>query len=200
MRIFPPFETICDLRTPRAVEILKRRRYGVIEVERGRLVSVRFMPIPKLVTWFDARLIGPRRHARNGGDRCRLFFNQPTRFPWALALVYVESSRDCRFSTFRGAVRLLDEIARVKQVDALLCDASNQKISDRLLRRWGWESHAPSRFHRNFIKRLYGNYPEPLPETSPLLAAWAEGKPTLARIATSPAWNCYQTIAGQRIN
>lgn len=190
MTICSPFETICDLRTPRAHEILRRRRYGVIEVERGRLVTVSFRPWPKLVTWFDARWLGPRRHRGGRGDRCRLYFNQPSGYRWALALVYVESSRDCRFGTFRGAVRLLDEIARIKQVDALLCDVSNGKISDRLLGRWGWEPYAPSRLHRNYIKRIYGCHAEPLPETSPLLAAWAEGKPTMTRLVNSPIWNC----------
>lgn len=190
MPIGAPFETICDLRTPRAIDILRRRRYGVIEVQRGRLVAVRMRPCPKLVTWLDARWLGVRRHLHATGDRCRLYFNQPSGYPWALALVYVESSRDCRFATFRGAVRLLDEIARIKQIDALLCDASNGRISDRLLERWGWQPHAPSRFHRNYIKRLYGEYPDPLPETSPLLAAWAEGQPARHPLLPAPSWNC----------
>ena len=41
-----------------------------------------------------------------------------------------------------------------KNADALLCDAANLKISDRLLARFGWEAHAPMLGHRNFIKRL----------------------------------------------
>jgi hypothetical protein len=42
-----------------------------------------------------------------------------------------------------------------------LTDVSNLRISDRLLRRWGWEAHCPSRWHRHFIKRYYGTYPDP---------------------------------------
>ena len=49
--------------------------------------------------------------------------------------------------------------ARIKRSDALLCDVASNRISDRLMRRWGWESHKPQRWHRNFIKRFYGQYP-----------------------------------------
>ena len=57
---------------------------------------------------------------------------------------------------------ILDEIARLKQTDAIDCDAANLRISDRVLERFGWEPHRPSKWHRNFIKRFYGVYPEAL--------------------------------------
>ena len=66
--------------------------------------------------------------------------------------------------TFRRALTALDEIARIKRSDALLADVSNLRISDRLLARWGWVPHCPSRWHRHFIKRFYGSYePAELP-------------------------------------
>jgi hypothetical protein len=55
---------------------------------------------------------------------------------------------------------VLDEIARIKQTDAIVCDVRNARISDRLLRRWGWESHVPQSRRRHFIKRFYGEYPD----------------------------------------
>ena len=62
--------------------------------------------------------------------------------------------------THRHTVRYrLDRIAELKRTDAILCDAANLRISDRLLARFGWESHAPGRWSRNFIKRFYGVYP-----------------------------------------
>jgi hypothetical protein len=54
---------------------------------------------------------------------------------------------------------ILDEIARLKQSDALLCDAISERITTRLLSREGWEPHCPSLFHRHYIKRFYGVYP-----------------------------------------
>jgi len=58
-----------------------------------------------------------------------------------------------------GIAPILDEIARLKQSDALLCDAISERITTRLLSREGWEPHCPSLFHRHYIKRFYGVYP-----------------------------------------
>jgi hypothetical protein len=53
----------------------------------------------------------------------------------------------------------LDEIARIKGIDALVCEAWNLRLSDRLLRRCGWERHVLHSRRRHFIKRFYGRYP-----------------------------------------
>ena len=61
---------------------------------------------------------------------------------------------------------ILDEIARLKGTDAIVAEVRNLRISERLLRRWGWESHMPTSRRRHYIKRFYGTYPDPQ-------AAWA---------------------------
>ena len=47
----------------------------------------------------------------------------------------------------------------MKQIDAIVCDAGNIRLSDRVMARLGWEPHKPQRWHRNFIRRFYGVYP-----------------------------------------
>jgi hypothetical protein len=140
-------------------EALRRDRYGVIETQQGRLVSICLRRWPKIATALEASLCGQRCHRGRAGDRCWLYYNQPRSFPNFLALKYVVSQRDCTLATFRRALEVLDEVARVKRTDAILCDAWNPRISDRLLARWGWEPHKPTRWHRHFIKRFYGVYP-----------------------------------------
>jgi hypothetical protein len=49
-------------------------------------------------------------------------------------------------------------LAELKGTDAILCDAANTRLSDRLLVRLGWAAHKPQRRRRNFIKRFYGVY------------------------------------------
>jgi hypothetical protein len=71
-----------------------------------------------------------------------------------LALPYTISHRDTTLASIRRALAVLDEIARLKGTLSIVCDVSNARISDRLLKRWGWEPHAPMRWHRNYIKRL----------------------------------------------
>ena len=94
------------------------------------------------------------------------YYNQPRRHSNYLSVAFVLSHRDGTLATFRRALTVLDEVARLKRTDAILCDAWNWRISDRLAARWGWEPHKPQRWHRNFIKRFYGVYPQPAAEVS----------------------------------
>ena len=155
----PLFETVTDL--AKGGETLRRRAYGVIEVADGRFGRILLRPFPTLISAPDMRLIGGWRHRHRVGDRIRLYYNQPRRCPNFLVLKYCESDRDTSMTTLTRAVAVLDEIARLKRSDALLCDVANGRITARLLSRWGWEPHCPSRFHRHFIKRFYGVYPSP---------------------------------------
>jgi hypothetical protein len=88
-----------------------------------------------------------------------LYYNQPWKLPTFLTLKYLVSSCGTTFKTVRRALLVLDEIARIKQTDAIVCEASNLRISDRALNRFGWERHLPNSRHRHFIKRFYGEYP-----------------------------------------
>jgi hypothetical protein len=133
---------------------LRRRISGVIETAEGRLVRVVLRPFPKIVTAVGSRVFGRLEHRLRRGNRCRLYFNHSRRFPQFLALRYVVTTRDADYATFRAALATLDEIARLRGIDALLCDAANLRLSDRFLARLGWVPHAPMPGHRNFIKRL----------------------------------------------
>jgi len=139
-------------------DVIRRRRYGVIESSAGRLAEVRFRPWPKLASLPEIRIMGRWHHRRLTGDRCWLYFNQPLTANNYLSLTYAVSSRDATLATFRGALCVLEEIAELKQSDAIICDIDNRKISDRLLARWGWEPLRCGRWHRQFIKRFYGDY------------------------------------------
>ncbi len=102
--------------------------------------------------------LGSRYHARGEADRCLLYFNQPRRMPNFLALKYVVTTAGTSYRTFRAALAALDAIAELKRIDAIVCDAANMRLSDRLMARLGWEPHKPQRWHRNFIRRFYGEY------------------------------------------
>lgn len=149
------FETILDLSGQQAA--LRQGRYGVVEAGDGRFARIELRPFPKLVLlpeiWFG-RLI----HRRRPGDRCWIYYNQPRSSPSYLAVTYFFSLSETRLATVDRALEALDEVARIKQTDALVCDAMNDRLSERLLHRHGWEAHCPSCWHRHFIKRFYGQY------------------------------------------
>jgi hypothetical protein len=149
------FATAYDLNSD--AELLRRRRYGVIEVADERLARIVLRPWPKFATWAEARILGDWRHRYRAGKVCRLYYNQPRPGNF-LTLAYVESARHAGLVNFRAALAVLDEIARIKRSDFLVTDVANSRISDRLLARWGWSPLTPRRWHRLFVKRFYGDY------------------------------------------
>lgn len=163
----PWFETVTDLTAQAAV--VRRRRYGVLEVADRQLVQVRFRPWPTLFAVEEFMAWKEWRRRSAPGDRCWIYFNQPRRFPQFLAVKFLVGTPQVRLATLHEALRLLDQIAQIKGCDALLCDAANVRLSERLMARHGWLPHAPSRWHRNFIRRLYE--PPPVPQLEPELAA-----------------------------
>src|SRR5262245_50913348 len=124
--MFPLFQTVADL--SESAETLRRRAYGVIETADERLVAVHLRPWPKLVSgiecWWDSRSF----HARSKGNRCWLYYNQPRPCPSYLAVTYLLSSRGATLATVNVALAVLDEIARLKQTDAIVCEASNTRL------------------------------------------------------------------------
>ncbi len=152
----PLFRHITDLESQR-VELIAGR-YGVIEVEQGRLTRITLRPWPKIVTLWESLGWGEYVHRQRRGDRCLLFYNQPRGSERYLALKYFLSYRGTSFRSFQTALSILDQIARLKGSDALVCEAANLRLKEPMLRRYGWEQHTGS--SRNYIKRFYGNYPE----------------------------------------
>lgn len=142
-----------------AAELVRRRRYGMVEAIHGRLVAVHFRPWPKRTSLLELLFLGNRHHDRCRADRCRIYFNQPRRFPNYLAIPYGLCGHGTRLATLNAALDALDEIARIKRSDALLADVLNFRISPRMLARYGWVAHKPSGWHRHYIKRFYGQYP-----------------------------------------
>ena len=157
-------ETIYDLESGQ--DAIRRRSYGVIEVSEGRLSRIVFRPWPKLFSNDDVTLRGSFSTRGLVRDTCRLYFNQPLAHRNFLALKYIVSHFGTKFATIRRAMRVLDEIARIKRSDAIVAHVASSQISDRLMRRWGWEPHLEDSARRQYIKRFYGVYPSPLPNVA----------------------------------
>jgi hypothetical protein len=150
-------ETIYDLDGGR--DVLRAWRHGVIETVGGRLQAVHLRRWPKIVSMPDLWSLGARYHARGSANRCLLYFAQPRTLPKYLALKYIVSTSGTSYRTARAALTALDAIAELKGIDAIVCDAANYRLSERLMERFGWEPHKPQRWHRNYIRRFYGVYP-----------------------------------------
>jgi len=153
------FETITDLQ--QGSQALRVRRFGIIEARDGLFYRVRLRPYPKTGSVLEGLWIGGWYHRHRRGDRCLLYYNQPERCHNFLVAKYFVSARNTQVGTIRRAIEALDEIARIKLSDAILCDAANWRLSTAIMARLGWQPHCPSRWHRHFIRRFYGKYPSP---------------------------------------
>jgi hypothetical protein len=152
----PLWETITDLEA--AAPRIAARRYGLVHTQAGQFESLRLRPFPKWSSLADVHVFGRRKHEHLPGDHCWLYYNQPWGHEQFLALTFVVSSSGGTLATVRRALTVLDEIARIKRSDAILGDACNLRISDRVLRRWRWSPHKPGSGRRHYIKRFYGVY------------------------------------------
>ncbi len=154
----PLFETVTDLNQSR--DKIRSRRYGVIKVVDERFQQIQFRPWPKMISVAEATWMGGWQHKRQRRNQCMLYYNQPMGHSGFLALKYIVSTSGTSYGTFRGALVILDEIARLKNINAIVAEVTNGRISDRFLQRIGWEQHLENKKARHFIKRFYGNYPD----------------------------------------
>lgn len=139
-------------------QLLAGRRMGRVVIENGRLKAVygRWWPhAGNLLQIFWDLHVGTRKC-----NRCELFFHEPLTALGFLTLSYVHSGPQTSIGTLYAAGLVLDEIAKIKCSKAIVCNVSNQRISERALQRWGWEPHCQHWSGRHFIKRFYGEYTE----------------------------------------
>jgi len=136
---------------------LAGRSAGRIVTERGQLQAVygRWWPHSgnMLQVYWDQLFRGLAR------DRCELFYHAPLSAPQFLTVDFVHSGPATSWGTLYAASLILDEIAKIRGASAIVGHVTNRRISDRLLRRWGWEAHCLNWKGRHFIKRFYGTYP-----------------------------------------
>jgi hypothetical protein len=144
---------VTDVRTH--ANTLKQWNRGRITMRNGKLVSVRrrqfYMPASIARVWFQARFKPGNR------DQCTLDY-RCNRIGGFMVVEFIQSGPSTQLATLRGACQILDEIARLRQSVAILAHVSTSAISDRLLKRWGWEPHAGTLSGRHWIKRFYSGY------------------------------------------
>jgi hypothetical protein len=134
-------------------ETLRRRRYGVIEVREGRLRRILLRPYPKLVSLYEVGIASLLNGFKPTRDRCLLYYNAPRACPGYLTLRYLVSDPGTSMKTIHTALRTLDEIARLRRAQAIVCDAANPRLSHRLMERYGWVRHCEHLRGRHYIKR-----------------------------------------------
>ncbi len=127
-------------------------------MQSGKLVGVQRRWINGSVSM--AQVWWQSRFGRPEDDLCWLDYHQPWGMPGFLTLDYIRSGRRAGYRSFHGACQVLNEIARLKNVSAIVAHVSTSSISDRLLERLGWQQHLQHWSGRHWIRRFYDGYPE----------------------------------------
>lgn len=151
------YETVTDIAAE--ADVVQRRRFGVIEAVDGQFRRIIFRPWPRWVSIPEVLLLAPLVR-RRGGDRCLLYFDQSWRQPNYLAVKYLLTYRGTSYASVVAARRAVDEVARVKGSDALVCQVNNKRLNVRIMKRWGWEPLNDSPRCTLYVRRFYGEYPE----------------------------------------
>ncbi len=141
-------------------ELLAAKPYGLIEASGGELSFVQTRPFPKLISVAEATWIGGWFHNRVRRDRVQVFYNQPRNHSNFFVAKYAVSELGTSLATTRAAFRTFMEIARLKRADAVLCEVMNKRVTDRVMKYWGFVPHNPNARGRHYIRRFYGEYPD----------------------------------------
>jgi len=153
------FETVTDLESDR--DVLKNRAYGVIEVCDQELKAIHLRPYPKLISIAEIKWGNFwKKRSQSSKDRVLLYYNQPIMHRNFLALKYFVSDNKSSLASIAISLSVLDYIASVKRIGAVLTEITNDRIKDRHLQHFGWEEHLQHQRGRHWIKRFYGQYPE----------------------------------------
>ena len=127
-------------------------RYGVVEVRNDREYSIRRRWFPKmpsqLEAWIDARW------RRLPDNQLHLYYNAPFRCPGFLVLAYARAGNHTSIETFRNGLSVLDEIAKMMRMHAIVCEATNPRLTSRVMDYFGYTRHAHQLKGHHYIKRL----------------------------------------------
>jgi hypothetical protein len=133
-------------------EAVSEVRAGMIQSDASgeTLVFGRHWPHwgSQLGVWID------QRFPRLPDDTCRLFFSRPRNCPGFIAFNYGVSGPQTHLRTCIHALQALHRIADLIDARAIVCHASNSRLSDKVMGRWGYERHAKHLAGRHFIKRF----------------------------------------------
>lgn len=127
-------------------------RYGEVELSDGEIVAIYPRWWPRVgsqwESWQDSylRTLPP--------DSCRAYYAFPRRAPGFMSVLYARSGPRTQYKTISRAARAMDEIAGIRDAQAIVCQMVSERGTERLMKRWGYVRHAFALGDNHYIKRL----------------------------------------------
>ena len=126
--------------------------YGELELSDGKLIGIYPRWWPRIGSQLESFQDSYIRTLPN--DFCRAYYAFPRRAPGFMSVLYARSGPNTQYKTLYRAVVVMDEIARLKEAQAIVCQTISLRASERLMNRWGYVRHAQSLGENHYIKRL----------------------------------------------
>ncbi len=129
-------------------------RYGVVEVHNDHVYHIQRRLLPKLPSIWEAWLDAHWR--RLPENEVRLYYNVPYRCGGFMILAYARAGSKTSLASFRTGLSVLEEIAELKRLQAIVCHATNPRLTERVMNYFGYTRHASHLKGYHYIKRLTG--------------------------------------------
>lgn len=107
---------------------------------------------PRIASSLD--VIWDEKSSAGEPNSCRVFLSFPKRAPGYMTVNYLRTGPDTEYRILARATKIVDQIAIVRNCQAIVCQVISRRISERLLQRWGYVPHAKSLGNGHFIRRL----------------------------------------------
>lgn len=126
--------------------------HAMIESQSGMPVRVVGRALPRWPSLMDVYI--DRSWKRLPDDCCRIYYNHPRSSPDYTILAYAYSGRRTSLATLRAGLTILEEIAILVGNRAIVCQSTNPRIGNRILKHFGYVQHVPHLKGRHYIKRF----------------------------------------------
>lgn len=131
---------------------ISRWRYGTVLLRNGKLIAIQARWWPRWGTVFGAMMDRVVRTLPE--DECRFYFAFPRSAPGFMSLLYVHAGEKTTYQTFHQGIASIEAIARLRRSHAIVCQVTNDRLSERMMNRWGYVKHAPHLGPDHYICRL----------------------------------------------
>ena len=134
------------------IDRVRKWNYAELELSDGKLLGIYPRWWPRLASQWESFQDGYIRNLPV--DFCRVYYAFPRRAPGFMSVLYARSGPKTQYKTLYRAVVVMDEIARLRNTDAIVCQTISPRASERLMNRWGYVRHAFAVGENHYIKRL----------------------------------------------
>jgi hypothetical protein len=127
-------------------------RYGEVELSNGEIVAIYSRWWPRFGSQWEAWQ--DSYHRTLPANSCRAYYAFPHSAPGFMSVLYARSGPGTQYRTISRAASAMDEIARIRGAQAIVCQVVSERGTERLMKRWGYVRHAFSLGDNHYIKRL----------------------------------------------